>query len=143
MANIVIASNDPNCQSAKEWFKAHQKFEEGTIDKLANGDALLIIAHDTELGDASAFVQHFPAPKDPSIKFTITLIVCGAAGTTFLKDLKTPAEWIANHFKQPVQAADSVVYGVWGDKGATFTGKYTTVMPDSDITSALGKMSIK
>jgi hypothetical protein len=143
MANIVIASTDSICQSAKEWFKKYQKFVEGTTDKLANGDVLLIIAHDSELGDGSAFVQHFPAPKDTSMKFGITLIVCGAAGMTYLKDLMTPAERIANHFNQPVQAADSVVYGEWNDTGAKFTGKYITVNPGTDVTSLMSKLSVK
>lgn len=144
MPNIVIASDDKLCQSAKEWFIKYQKCIDNPskIDTLDDGDLLYIIAHDNELGDATQLIKYLSQFDMPVKNFRILLIVCSAAGYDYEKDLLTPAERIANHFRRPVWASKTVVTGIWNDDGATFKGDYIVVEPDSDITSLLEKLKI-
>jgi hypothetical protein len=144
MANIVIASNDPGCQSAKSWFMTNQHYVSGPpLDALKDNDKLVIIAHDAELGDGTALIQELAKSNFPmSANFSVVLIVCSAASGQFGSELMTPAERIANHFHRPVHAARGVVTGTWDPKGANFVGEFIVVHPDTDITSLLGRLSI-
>jgi hypothetical protein len=58
MSNIVIASNDPVCQNAKNWFIRNQNCIEGPpIGDLEDGETLFIIAHDTDLGTGESLIN--------------------------------------------------------------------------------------
>lgn len=144
MSNIVIASTNSLCQNAKNWFIKNQGYKEGPpLDSLEDTERLLIIAHDAELGDASAFLKALDGYDFPMAEFEIVLIVCSAASLKFGKDLLSPAERIANHFKRDVHAAKGIVNGQWNPQYASFVGDYLVVTPNTDITSLMQKLSLK
>lgn len=145
MANVVIASDDQLCQSAKAWFKKNKNCLEGieNFDKLKDGDWLYIIAHDNELGDAEGLIGALQKQDFPVEQFQVLLIVCSAHSHQYTKKLATPAEELANFFRRTVYASKSIVYGNWDDNyGAYFQGDYYAVEPDTDLESLFKKFSI-
>ena len=143
MSNIVIASKNLLCQSAKDWFVTSQHYQEGPpIDSLKDGENLIIIAHDSELGDGSGLVAILSKDDTPMSKFNVLLIVCSAASQKFGKNLVSPAECLANHFKRDVHAAKNLVFGKWDASGAVFTGEYVVVPWGSDVTVLMSKLNI-
>jgi hypothetical protein len=144
MSNVVIASNDTVCQSAKEWFKRKLQYVEGPpVDVLKDGEQLVVIAHNTDLRDATAF-QSFISKYDfpMAAKFTVFLIVCSAASMDFMTELKTPAERVADFFQRTVRASDTVVVGEWNESGAVFTGTYRDIKPGDGVTDRLANLSL-
>ena len=145
MPNIVIATQDEICQSAKNWFVKHQDcINDGSrIDELGDGDFLYIIAHDAEMKDGTEFIEYICKFDSPMSKFTIRMIVCSAASLLFSKGLMTPAERIANHFKRTVWASKTVVTGIWNDDGnANFKGDFIRVDPETDIETLMERLKI-
>lgn len=144
MPNVVIASPDPLCQSAKKWLVDNQGAVDGpVIDLLESGKTLFIVAHDTEMGDASAFLKAIDTCDFPmEANFKIILIVCSAASMSFGKGLLTPAERIANHFQRPVLASKNVVHGTWNATQMTLIGDYNEIPPNTDITSLISKLKL-
>ncbi|HEX8563518.1 MAG TPA: hypothetical protein VF676_11115 [Flavobacterium sp.] len=145
MSNIVIASNDALCQSAKNWFVQNNIAVEGpALDKLGDGDKLYIIAHDTELGSGEDFSRYVLSSTTnfPMTNWVCVLIVCSAAALPQGKILSA-AENVANFFKRPVMASTTTVYGQWSATGATFTGEYRTVNPGEDVESLFENLTIK
>jgi hypothetical protein len=144
MPNVVIASTDPLCQSAKNWLVQNNKAVVGPpIDQLEDGNQLIIIAHDTEMGDGSGFVNsinNYPFPM--AAKFDVILIVCSAASTLFEKELLTPAERIANYFQRTVHASRTVVQGTWDASKMNMDGDFINVTPNTDITSLMSNLKL-
>jgi len=146
MPNIVIASKDNLCQSAKNWFvKFKNCVETMALDNLGDNDTLYIIAHDAELGDADALINMIgkATANVPMTNFKVILIVCSAASLLFSKDLQTPAENLANFLKRNVLASENNVLGIWNDQGnASFKGKYVVVKPGDDLLSLFANMKV-
>lgn len=144
MSNIVIASNDALCQSAKNWFVQNNKASEGpAIDNLGDGDILYVIAHDNELGSGEEFTQYVSSSTGnfPMTKWKCVLIVCSAAALPQV-GIVSAAENVANYFQRPVFASTTTVYGEWDNNGAQFTGEFITVNPGDDIESRFANMTI-
>lgn len=144
MANLVIASNDEICQSAKNWFVNSQRYLEGfeNFSELSEGSKLIIIGHDEELGDGSELLALLQEQDFPMVDFEVILIVCSAHSLEYTQDIITPAENIANSLRRVVWAATDTVYGKWDQDGAYFKGTFIAVEPDSDILSKLIRMTL-
>lgn len=145
MSNVVIASKDALCQSAKKWFTDKKKFAEGLekFNSLKDKELLIIIAHDTELGDSSELITELQKQDFPMTDFKVLLIVCSAESMDSVSGLVTPAEALANYFNRPLEASTSVVTGKWTDSFSTFEGSFITVYPKTDILSQFELLTIK
>lgn len=144
MSNVVIASKDALCQSAKKWFVDKKKFAEGLekFSSLKDGESLIIIAHDKELGDSSGLIEELRKQDFPMTKFKVLLIVCSAASLDSVSGIVTPAEALANYFRRSVEASTTVVTGKWTDTFSTFEGSFITVYPHTDIISQFENLTI-
>ncbi|RXJ59997.1 hypothetical protein [Candidatus Marinarcus aquaticus] len=144
MTNVVIASNDEVCQSAKNWFVNSQGYLEGfeNFSELSEDSKLIIIGHDEELGDGDELLALLQEQDFPMVDFEVILIVCSAHSLKCTKDIITPAEKIANSLRRVVWAATDTVYGQWDQDGAHFSGTYIAVEPDSDILSKFRQMTL-
>ncbi|MEM8927649.1 MAG: hypothetical protein AAGC45_05565 [Bacteroidota bacterium] len=140
MCNVVIASKDALCQSAKNWFVTKKGYEEGleSFSNLGDGKQLIIIAHDNELADGNGLIAELQKQAFPMTDFKVILVVCSAAALNdFTTGVVTPAENLANYFKRSVFASTDIVVGQWDDSGAQFKGNYKEVKPGEDIISKL------
>ncbi|MCC4592182.1 hypothetical protein LL974_13635 [Xanthomonas campestris pv. cannae] len=145
MTNVVIASNDPLAQSLQAFLINQQGFVAGPpLDPLGNGNQLWIVAHDSELGDGSAFLRNLLQNTDfpMEVAFEVVLIVCSAASLDFGSELLTPAERIANTLGRNVIASSTDVYGQWGPNGFAFQGNFVTVTPNTDLTSLFDQLTL-
>jgi hypothetical protein len=145
MPNVVIASNDPLSQSAKDWFIKFNGYVQGPpIDELEGNDTLLIIAHDNELKDGTPLIDFLIKEDFPMVPFVMRLIVCSAASMKWGRGLLSPAELIANHFRRTVFASTTIVNGIWSNTMglAIFRGDWLAVTPDTDIISLMEKLHI-
>jgi len=144
MANTVITSDNELSKSLGQWLVTYKGFKNGleNFSSLKDGEELVVVAHDFELGTGTPLLEALTKEEYPMTEFKVILIVCSAADLSFGADLLSPAENIANALNRDVLASTTVVYGEWGDGGLTIQGNFITVKPNTDLTSLMQQLTL-